>query len=224
MIKALVFDFDGLIIDTESPDFDSWQETFAAHGCELTLETWADCIGRASGAFNPAEHLENQLGRPLDRPALRAARQQRFYEILARETLRPGVEEYLQDARRLGLKTAVASSATRDWVVCHLARFDALQHFDCIRCFDDGGRSKPEPDLYLATVRELGVRPEEAIAFEDSPNGLLAARRAGLYCVAVPNSVTARLPLENADLVLESLADLPLEELIARAEGRAPVD
>jgi putative hydrolase of the HAD superfamily len=75
-------------------------------------------------------------------------------------------------------------------------------------------RSKPDPELYLNVLDKLGVSNSEAIVFEDSPNGILAARRAGIFTVAVPNQITRRLPLDGADLRLESLADLPLEQLL----------
>jgi HAD superfamily hydrolase (TIGR01509 family) len=217
--KALVFDFDGLILDTEGPDFQSWQECYAEHGCELPLDVWAHCIGVPAKVFDPAAHLETLAGRPLNAEALRRTRRERFYELLEGQTPLDGVETCLRDATRLGLGLAVASSATRDWVVPHLERHGLLHYFQSIRCCEDVPRAKPHPDLFLAAVGALGVKPEEAVAFEDSPNGIRAAKRAGLYCVAVPNPVTRQLPLDEADLVLSSLAELPLEELLARLQA-----
>ena len=221
MIRALVFDFDGLILDTEAPDFAIWREVYADHGCELSLDLWAQGIGTRAGVFDAAAQLEVQLGRPLDRHGLKKAQRLRFYTALERERLRPGIETYLREAADLGLRTAVASSATRDWVVSHLARFDVLDLFDVVRCIDDVPRPKPHPDLYLAAVKALAVAPEEAVAFEDSPNGITAAKRAGLHCVAVPNAVTRLLVLDEADLVVESLAEWPLSSLLERLESTA---
>jgi beta-phosphoglucomutase-like phosphatase (HAD superfamily) len=119
----------------------------------------------------------------------------------------------------MGLKLGVASSSTSDWVKGHLARLGILERFDCIRCRDDVPNAKPEPDLYLAVLECLGVRASEAIAIEDSPNGLLAAKRAGLRCVAIPNSITANLDLGEADLLLDSLADVSLAELLEKLSG-----
>ena len=119
----------------------------------------------------------------------------------------------------MGLRLGVASSSTNEWVKGHLARLGILESFDCIRCRDDVANAKPEPDLYLAVLECLGVRASEAIAIEDSPNGVLAAKRAGLRCVAIPNSITAQLDLGQADLLLGSLDEVTLAELL---ESLAP--
>jgi HAD superfamily hydrolase (TIGR01509 family) len=135
--------------------------------------------------------------------------------ILAQEAL-PGVVRHLEEARAMALKLGVASSSTSDWVRGHLARLGILESFDCIRCRDDVTNAKPEPDLYISVLECLGVRASEAIAIEDSPNGVLAAKRAGLRCVAIPNSITAGLDLGQADLILGSLAELTLAELLSK--------
>jgi HAD superfamily hydrolase (TIGR01509 family) len=135
--------------------------------------------------------------------------------ILA-NTLLPGVVEHLDAAKESGLKLGVASSSTRAWVTGHLARLGVLERFDCLRCRDDVPHAKPEPDLYLAVLDCLGVPASEAIAIEDSPNGVLAAKRAGMRCVAIPNSITARLDLGQADVVLGSLAEVTLAELLRK--------
>lgn len=222
MIRALIFDFDGLILDTEAPALQSWQELYAEHGADFPVDAWAATIGTAGGVFDPFAYLETQLGRPLDRAALRARRARRKLELTAAQELLPGVLDYLQAARRLGLAVGLASSSGFDWVGGHLERFGLSGHFACIRCAGDVARAKPEPDLYLAVLAALGVQPQEAIALEDSPNGVRAAKRAGLVCVAVPNPITGRFPLDHADLRLPSLAALPLEELLQRVEAMQP--
>ncbi|MEA2644346.1 MAG: hypothetical protein QOG08_1372, partial [Chloroflexota bacterium] len=85
-----------------------------------------------------------------------------------------------------------------------------------VRCRDDVNRAKPAPDLYIAVLDCLGVSPSEAFAIEDSPNGVIAAKQAGMLCVAIPNSITAKLDLSQADVVLRSLSDLPLRDLLQR--------
>lgn len=212
--RALIFDFDGLILDTEVPEFEAWQDVYRMHDCHLSFETWSACIGTSEPVFNPCEHLEAQLGQAINRDDVRAAHRERFGELVAAQSVLPGVREYLVDARRLGLKVGVASSSTREWVEGHLLRLGLLSCFDGIRCKDDVRRTKPDPELYTATLRTLGVPANEGIAMEDSPNGILAAKRAGLFCVAVPNALTRQLYLGEADLQLGSLADLPLEELL----------
>lgn len=216
MIRALIFDFDGLILDTEVPDLQSWQEIYLEYGCTLTLSAWAVCIGGSSDLFDPYEYLESQLGRPVDREAIRAKRRRREAKLIEAQSVLPGVKEYITDATRLGLKLGVASSSSRDWVVGHLSRLELLSYFHCIKCADDVKRTKSDPALYLSALDELGLQANQAIAFEDSPNGILAAKRAGLFCVAVPNPVTRQLSLQHADLQLTSLAELPLERLLSK--------
>jgi HAD superfamily hydrolase (TIGR01509 family) len=126
----------------------------------------------------------------------------------------PGIEEWLTEARRLGLKLGIASSSTRQWVMGHLDRL-GLGGWDCIRCREDTVRAKPDPDLYLAVLDCLGIGPGQAIAVEDSLNGLAAAKAAGLFCVAVPCSMTAHMDLSAADLRLGSLAQRSLAEVLA---------
>jgi HAD superfamily hydrolase (TIGR01509 family) len=215
MIRALVFDFDGLILDTEEPVYRSWLEVYEAHSEELPFERWVQIVGSTTAGFHPQQHLEERLGRSLPKEVLDARIGRRTEMILAQQVL-PGVARRLEEAKAMGLRVGVASSSTSDWVRGHLGRLGILESFDCMRCRDDVANAKPEPDLYLAVVECLGVRASEAIAIEDSPNGVLAARRAGLRCVAIPNSITAQLDLSKADLVLGSLGDVTLDELLRK--------
>lgn len=217
MIRALIFDFDGLILDTEEPIYRSWLEVYEAHGEELPFELWVKTVGSTNKAFHPQHHLEERLGRPLERDVI-DRRLGRRTELILAENLLPGVRAYIDAAASLGLKLGVASSSNRDWVSGHLERLGVGDRFDCMRCRDDVANAKPEPDLYIAVLQCLGVSAAEAVAIEDSPNGVTAAKRAGLFCVAVPNRITAGLDLSGADLVLGSLADLPLPELLVRVE------
>jgi HAD superfamily hydrolase (TIGR01509 family) len=135
--------------------------------------------------------------------------------VLAQKLL-PGVLQHIDQARVLGLKVGVASSSTADWVRGHLARLGILEKFDCLRCRDDVAKAKPEPDLYIAVLECLGVSASEAFAIEDSPNGVMAAKRAGLRCVAIPNSITAKLDLGGADVLLQSLGEITLADLLKK--------
>jgi len=222
MIQAVVFDFDGLILDTEYPEYLSWQEIYQAHGADLPLSAWERSIGSMDlNLFDPYAYLEAQLGRPVDRVEIRARRRPRFAELVAAQSVLPGVEDYLTGARRLGLKVGLASSSSRAWVTGHLARFGLNGNtFDCLCCGDEVKRTKPDPELYLAVLGGLAVRGDQAVALEDSPNGVAAAKAAGLYCVAVPNMLTRWLTFDQADLRLNSLADMPLEKLLEEVEGK----
>ena len=215
-VRGLLFDFDGLIVDTETPSMASWQELYREHGHELPLEQWMTLVGTIGAPFDPYTHLEELAG-PLDRETVLQRRRDHELSLTDVEDLRPGILEYLEDARALGLKTAIVSSSTKDWINRHLARLERAEHFEAIVAADhDVSRAKPAPTLYLEALDQLELGPEEAIAFEDSPNGIKAAKAAGIFCVAVPNVVTAALGFEEADLVLSSLADLPLRRLIER--------
>ncbi len=216
-IRALVFDFDGLILDTEVPEFQSWQEIYAEHGARLDLEVWAHCIGSSDHGWDPYAHLGEACGRVIDREAIRAARRARVHELLESQPVLPGVEACLAEARGHGLGLAVASSSTRSWVEGHLTRLGLDGAFDVIRTSDDVRRTKPDPELYVSAVEALGVEPRDAIALEDSPNGIAAAREAGLFCVVVPNPLTRQLVVDGADLRLASLADMSLAELLHTA-------
>ena len=215
VIRALVFDFDGLILDTEEPVYRSWLEVYQAHGEELPFERWVQIVGSTTTRFHPQHHLEERLGRPLPKEVLDRRIGRRTEMILANQLL-PGVVSHLDAAREMGLKVGVASSSTSDWVSGHLARLGILERFDCMRCRDDVAHAKPEPDLYVSVLDCLGVAASDAIAIEDSPNGVTAAKAAGMRCVAIPNSITARLDLSHADVILNSLAEVTLRQLLQR--------
>ena len=213
MIRALIFDFDGLILDTESPEYQSWQEIYAEHACSLPLSKWGQLVGTAN-TFDPYAYLAEQSGRAVDRPSLQAKHRARVEELIESLSPLPGVEDYIADAKRLGLRLGVASSSRRDWVEGHLTRLGLVQHFDAITCADDVERVKPDPALYLKAAERLGVAPSLAVALEDSPNGALAAQRAGIYCVTVPNALTQQLVFAAGDMRLSSMDSLSLGALL----------
>jgi HAD superfamily hydrolase (TIGR01509 family) len=219
-LRGLLFDFDGLLVDTESPSRLGWEELYREHGHQLPLDEWATLVGTIGAPFDPFSHLEELVGEPLDRDELNTRRRARELALIDLEDLRPGIEGYLDEAKKRGLRTALVSSSSREWIERNLRRLDRLEHWDAIVAADgDTARAKPQPTLYLETLETLDLHADEAVAFEDSPNGVRAAKRAGLFCVAVPNSVTETLALDEADIVVESLAELPLDGLIARLEA-----
>lgn len=213
--RALVFDFDGLILETERPDFQSWRDVYREHGLDLSMDVWSDVIGRGPEHFDPYQALVEKLGHDLDREEVLNRRKARHLEMIAELEVLPGVREALAEARRLGLALGVASSSSHRWVDGHLQRL-GLEGFTCVRCRDDVPHAKPSPDLYLAVCACLGVEPSSAIALEDSAHGIAAAKAAGLRCVAIPNPMTAGLDLSAADLRLSSLADLSVADLLER--------
>jgi len=214
---ALILDFDGLILDTESPIFEEWRATFRARGHDLGLDVWQHALG-TFGTYDPCAHLSKLTGEDFDHEALRQ-------EVRARNMVRcealpllPGVAERVQEARDSGLKTAVASSSTSAWVEGWLERHGIRPLFDTVCSRDHVARVKPAPDLFLLAATRLAVPPERCVVFEDSPNGIRAARAAGMRCVAIPNAVTRALPMEGADLVLTSLGERPLAGILGSLE------
>ncbi len=220
MIEVIIFDFDGLILDTEISAYQSWQKIYQEYQRELPLEHWLSCIGGTVEHFDPCAHLEGLLGAPIPREEVISRRRALHLQELEAQLTLPGVEGYLHDAQRLGLKIGLASNSSREWVEGHLARLDLLRYFDCLKTGDQVARAKPAPDLYRAVLDCLGVQARQAIALEDSPHGVRAAQAAGLFCIAVPNQMTARLSLDHADLRLSSLAVMPLEALLRMVEEK----
>jgi len=215
VLEAIVFDFDGTILDTETPDFQTWQEVYRSHGVELPLDVWLQCVGGGTGEFKPDSYLERLLGREIDRERVRTERRKRFLDLIHVMPIMPGVLELIDAAERRGVRLAVASSSDRKWVESHLQRLGLLGRFAAIVTADDVEQVKPDPALYRLAVQKLEVVPERAIAIEDSYNGMLGAQRAGLRCVSVPNCITRDSDFSGADLCLDSIASIAPDDLIA---------
>ena len=216
VIAALLFDFDGLLYDSETSAYEVWRELYADNGAEFPLALWqAEVMGRPPGVsgFDPLSHLERLASPALDPDATHQALVRRRDTLFPRELI-PGAVELIAAARAAGLKLAIVSSNDRARVFEHLARAGFDPDFDAIITADgDAERGKPSPTLYLEALDVLGVSAESAIAFEDSPNGITAAKGAGLYTVAVPNWLTESAPgLEYADETLASLSEFSLGE------------
>ena len=214
MIDTLIFDFDGVIVDTETPDYQTWQEVFTSHGVELDRSLWQRIIGGGTDRFDVYQHLEDLAGVTLDRDAVRRSRRQRYLSLVQSSPLLPGVLDYIRDASQLGLKLGVASSSSRAWVESHLTDRGLLPCFHSVVTRDDVASIKPDPELYVVSMKRLGTSPRRAVAIEDSLNGVTAANRAGMFCVAVPNPMTRDMPLGAADLRLDALSDMGLQEVL----------
>ena len=221
MIEAIVFDFDGLIVDTETPEFDAWQYIFESYGTRLERKTWEWSIGRYKLNFDIYEHLADLSGQQIEREVVRPRMRRNYLQRIERNPILPGVEDYLASARDMRLKLAVASSSTPGWAVQHLTSRGLLDYFEFVLSAGDVEKPKPDPELYTTAVSRLGVEPGNALAIEDSAVGLAAAKAAGLFCVVVPNPMTSGMDFSMADLRMQSLADMPLRELLNEMESRA---
>lgn len=211
---AIIFDFDGLVIDTESPAFEAWSAIFQEQGTTLLLERWVECVGASDSRFDPVLHLSELTGRTYDRATLMGDKEKRKAEICNTLLPLPGVIDRMNEARHLGLKIAVASSSSRVWVETHLMRLGLRDQLDAMLTRDDVSRGKPFPDLYFAAAKAIGVPPERCLAFEDSGNGVRAAKAAGMACYAIPNPITRTLDFRMADGVIASLAEVTVAKLV----------
>lgn len=212
MIRALVFDFDGLILDTETALIDAFELVHRNAGRTFSRQLAHEAVGRASIHFDEWAAFGDSVNRAELEGELRRIKE----IIIAKLSVLPGVLDHLRQARQMGLKIGLASNSGHAHVEGHLARLGLLSSFDYLRCIEDVAAGKPAPDLYRAVIEKFGVAGNEAIAFEDSEHGALAAKRAGLWCVAVPGPSSINHDLAHADLILNSLADRPLEELLKK--------
>jgi HAD superfamily hydrolase (TIGR01509 family) len=218
MLRALIFDFDGLILDTETPEVLVWQSIYNEHGFELPVHEWEKTVGGYGiSDFDPARNLAHLTQGRLDPVSLRARYRLEADALIHANPILPGIMDMIHDAKSQGLKVSIGSSSPHSWVDTHTQRLDIYHHFDHIICQDDvaPGRTKPHPDIYLKSLETLQVDKTEAIVFEDSPNGVLASKRAGVFVVAVPNPLTAKMNVQG-DLTVSSLAELTLQDLATR--------
>lgn len=219
-IKALIFDFDGLILDTETPEYQALNTVYREFGQHLPIEMYGLVVGsQYNQQFEPLSHLEALLGNPLDPDAFWERVNRHRMELINQNPLLPGVEPLIRAAKAAGLKLAVASSSSHAWVEGHLQRFGLLPFFDVVKCKEDVDQIKPAPDLFLAALEALHLQPEEVVILEDSANGVIAAGLAGIRVVLIPNPVTQHLHIQGETLRLASMADLPLAGLLQRLNG-----
>jgi HAD superfamily hydrolase (TIGR01509 family) len=216
--SCLVLDFDGTILDTEQPVYQSWAELWQEHGVELARVRWQALIGTDAG-FDPWAELQRTLGRQLS-PDLEERRRLRRDELQAGYVPRLGIVSWLDQADRLGVPVAVASSSPAGWVTGHLDRLGLGGRFAALVCRDDLVPPKPDPTSYRGACERLGALPRRSVAVEDSPHGVSAAVAAGLFTVAVPHGLTADLDLSAADVIVASLDDLELADALAWAAAR----
>jgi putative hydrolase of the HAD superfamily len=216
MLRALVLDFDGSLMDTETPAYESVRTLWATYDQDLPMDWWLAGMG-TDRKMSWVEELERRVGEPLDRVTLMEQRKAAKDAITDESPLLPGVVELLDAADRGGIALAIASSSPHEWVDRHLHRVGVFDRFVTVSCRDDvGGVSKPSPDVYLHALECLGVAASFAAALEDSPNGLAAANAAGLRTAAIPSPLVRSLDFSGAHLILNHLTDISAEDLLAR--------
>ncbi|MFD2924882.1 HAD family hydrolase [Halobacillus naozhouensis] len=213
MLKAIIFDFDGLIFDTETPQYQVLQELFRENESELPLEVWQDVIGTDSD-FCPYTYLQTKTNKQYNIENLKKEIDNRFRERVKTMACRPGVKDYLSEAKEMGFRIGLASSSHYKWVSTHLKNLGIFDEFECMKTADDVKNVKPDPALYLKAAEAFKVEAEECLVFEDSANGALAAKRAGMACVIVPNEVTSGLSFCKVERRLSSMEEIKLKQLV----------
>jgi len=214
MIKGVIFDFDGLIIDTETPELQAWQEIFSAYSIEFPHDDYIRRIGSAYNDTSPMEILKIKLGTEYDESSIHANFQKRKNTLIEQQPLCDGVKDYLIAAKNLDLQIGLASSSSFAWVDHHITARGIKLFFTCVKTLEDVAHPKPDPELYLRTIKCMQIEPDEAIALEDSYNGIIAAKKAGINAVAIPNQVTVGMDFSCADLQLIKLSEISLHSLL----------
>ncbi len=226
--KAVLFDFDGVIIDTEWPIYESWKRVYEGEGHELGIETYVQCIGSDFDTWSPEKYLEELTGKEFDWPAINAKRQVELEGDLVGVEVLAGVREMFEalgvggdgsfgagvsdvsESDRLifrEMKLAVVSSSTHRWVDAWLEKLGLVELVDEVICRGDAACIKPAPDLYEEAVKRFSLAAGECLVIEDSLNGVKAGNAAGCVTVAVPSRLTGCLDFSEADLVIGSLVE-----------------
>jgi HAD superfamily hydrolase (TIGR01509 family) len=206
--SAVLFDFDGVLVDTEWAIYQAWLRTFQKNGHDLPLEMYTRCIGSDFATWSPKTHLEELSGLAFDWHDLDARRQEEILRDLDGEGIMPGVLDLLDKLATESIRRAVVSSSSHHWVDGWLEKLAFANRFESVVCRGDAPQIKPAPDLYLEGARRLGLPPAECLVIEDSLNGVKAAKAAGMTVWVVPNRVTAGLDFSLADGIFPTLRDL----------------
>ncbi len=207
--RGIIFDFDGVIVDTEWAIYQSWVHLYAREGQEISIETYSPCLGAGYSHWNPADYLEKLTGRNYDWEVETSARQAMLEADLERSGLMLGVRELMDFCHAHDIGMTVASSSSRRWVSGWLTKLGIENEFMGVFCRTDGYPVKPDPSLFLAAQKCLGLPARSCLIIEDSENGVLSAHRAGIPCAAVPNRMTM-----NADFSLAAARFVNLRELL----------
>jgi len=216
MIKGIIFDFDGLILDTETPIYQAWSDIYGDYHTHLPLDSWLLTVGTAENSLDPLDYLEKRTNQKLDRTAIQKKHDEIENGYILQQPILDGVQATISEAVKLGLSLGVASSSPRSWVIGHLSRLGLIEYFQTIVTQEDVTQTKPYPFLFQKAVKNLGLYPYQVIAFEDSAMGVTAAKTAGIFTIAIPNSLTKNLKLDHADMVLSKMSEVSLSELISK--------
>ena len=216
MLASVIFDFDGIVLDSETPEYESHRRIYERYGVTLTVDEWCGVIGTWSEGHDEQwfRRLCERAAEAPPRDAYFEERRRLFEEIVPSDPMR-GVRELLAALRDAHVPLAIASSAPARWVVGAVERLGIAPFFTAIVTGDQVTHRKPAPDVYLTAARRLDADPRRSVAIEDSSAGIAAARAAGMKAVAIPHWLTERHDLSGADLTVEHAGLLTLDRLEA---------
>lgn len=204
MTRAVIFDMDGVIVDSEPLHYESEKRVLSQLGYEFPREIHRKYIGYAN-EHDFWQDLQNELGVSLNIQTLILEKQDYFFKHLSRITIIKPALTLLKKLKQATIPIALASSSSNELIHKVLDRFSLKPFFSVIQSGDDVENGKPAPDIFLFTAKKLGVKPRECIVIEDSLNGVKAGKAAGMIVVAVPNEYTKMLDFSKADYRIESL-------------------
>lgn len=206
--KGIIFDFDGVLVDTEWAIYQSWVHLYAREGQEISIATYAPCLGAGYSHWDPAAHLEKLTGKKYDWEKETPARQAMLEADLERSGLMDGALELLDWCAEQGIGLTVASSSSRRWVQGWLEKLGIYDRFAGVFTRTDGYPVKPNPALFEAAQQCLGLEKVDCLIIEDSENGTIAALNAAIPCVAIPNRMTESSSFSRAAYRSASLRSL----------------
>lgn len=221
--RGIIFDFDGILVDTEVAIYHSWVTLYAREGQHLPISTYAPCLGAGYSHWDPAAHLERITGKSFNWDIETPARQAQLEAELERTGLMPGVQELLDWCDLQHIAMTVASSSSRRWVAGWLEKLGIAHRFVGVFCRTDGYPVKPNPALFLAAQSCLGLASDDCLIIEDSENGTISAQNAGIPCCAIPNRMTQASNLSRASYYAASLHDL-LSQLQSAPDRDCPIE
>ncbi|MGQ9456105.1 MAG: HAD family hydrolase [Armatimonadota bacterium] len=212
LLKAVIFDMDGVLTDTEPLHGECFVRAFASFGIFTTLEEYRQAV--TLGGSTVRDYFLKLGGDPSDWDRVKGLKDSYLEQMIAeRNILMPGTTKLLETLRKNGIKTAIATSARRRSLEIILGPYNLYEYFDAIVTKDDTEVEKPDPRLYLIAAERLGVDPGNCVAIEDSPRGILAAMRAGMLCIAIPTPSTAEGDFSQASMIISSLEDITIDVL-----------
>lgn len=221
-IQGLIFDFDGLVVDTETCMFRAWEALLSPYNIEVSPLMVAGLVGNSVPATDLYASYRQATASDISDQDITALLLDKAYQLIAQSEAREGIRDYLTFAKQQGWKIALATSSEEEHYLPILDRLGLCGFFDCFVGADqiELQRRKPQPDVYIEALNQLGIDADRALAFEDSPAGITAAKSAKITTVAVSNFLTRHLDLSAADKVLGSMAELTLTELVTEFNER----